>query len=492
MKRCIIAMVGMVCLTAGSAGLAQPTFDLGFSGCGDLAGPPGANVDSFFDVTLTSVVDSDAGAQGWSISLSSSGVAITDITTQGTVAADVNDDPPGLRNTGFEKSETTASVGEARCAEGGDGAVSAVVLSFTMPITLPGNGTEAIARIGVAGTVGDESSDAAVFFIDGCRGSGQPVDNKVTLAGETITPSLGRCDFSVVVKPECPFDGNALQVIAQEASVGESTDLLAGMADTPSREEPAQIERVPGDSTVYFAIVSDGLASGVQGWSLSIAADESGGGALVDASTARTVGADVNDDPPGLRNTGFEKTELVDPALNGQGAGAVSAVVCSFTMPITLAPTGTATVIALGVSGADGDTLSLGARDGLQGAGQPVGNVATVAGGTVGFDCFQDMDISFVEPPVSDYIPGEVNADNRIDLADAIYLINATFRNGPEVACPAASDVNGDGQLGDVSDAIFLVEYLFLSGAAPSSLECGGAADLVDPTLCPSGTTTCP
>ncbi|MCB9769213.1 MAG: hypothetical protein H6752_13530 [Candidatus Omnitrophica bacterium] len=98
-------------------------------------------------------------------------------------------------------------------------------------------------------------------------------------------------------------------------------------------DAPASISGSPGEVVQFEATVQLTRADvDVQGWSLSVGSDCH----FLDATTQGTIGADVNDDPPGIRNTGFENTQLVDPNLNGQGEGTVSAVVLSFTMPIVL------------------------------------------------------------------------------------------------------------------------------------------------------------
>jgi hypothetical protein len=62
---------------------------------------------------------------------------------------------------------------------------------------------------------------------------------------------------------------------------------------------------------------------------------------------------------------------------------------------------------------------------------------------------------------------GDVNLDFVITAADLIYLVNYTFKGGPEPLPVAANgDVNCDGVV-SAADAIFLVNYLFKSGLAP-------------------------
>src|SRR5262249_7394327 len=132
----------------------------------------------------------DPGAQGWSISLGADGGGkIVDITTAGTIV-------DSLFDGGFNKTELTTGAGN-------EGAVSAVVLSFTNPVTLAPTGTADIVKVSVEATVnpprdldGDGEVDcdpvnSRVFFVDGRKGSGQPVDNKITYKGQTVLPSKG-------------------------------------------------------------------------------------------------------------------------------------------------------------------------------------------------------------------------------------------------------------------------------------------------------------
>jgi hypothetical protein len=428
---------------------AQPTFDLSFNGPGTLSGSDGSSVSQAYDCILTpgGALD-NKGAQGWSISLTSSGAAVTGITTEGTIGAEVAQG--GLRNTGFEKSELTVGAGN-------EGAVSAVVLSFTLPITAPLDVPSRIAVVTVDATITDGGS-ATLSFVDNRRGSGQPVENNVTWDGKTIKPSLTAKTIGLAVSQSCP-DNGAVQI-----------NLDAPGISVPDPSAPAQIVASPGVAIIDVLIVSseaNGLESGVQGWSLSLGVG--GDVTLVSATTEGTVGAEVAQG--GLRNTGFEKTEVVNPELNGQGQGAVSAVVLSFTLPIVLPPTGSAVVLKLGVEGALGAAGTVSGVDGLVGAGQPVDNVATVGGKTVTYSCIQSANIVYDAPPVQRFRPGNANSDLRLDIADPIWIINELFREGTPSSCRAATDANGDGLI-DLSDATFLINYLFFSGAAPSSLDC--------------------
>lgn len=75
---------------------------------------------------------------------------------------------------------------------------------------------------------------------------------------------------------------------------------------------------------------------------------------------------------------------------------------------------------------------------------------------------------------------GDVNSDGDVDLSDAVYLLSWLFNGGPEpapIACATAystmesGDSNGDGAV-DVSDPINILSYLFSGGSAPAD-ACG-------------------
>ena len=374
---------------AGACGQTIP------GGAGDLTG------GDLGCVLSTSNNDLAEGAQGWSISVAAEGAVINSISTDGTVGADVAQG--GMRSVGFEKSETTTrsgvTPGGGNGCEGLDGAVSAVVLSFVNPITLPANGSETVAIINVSTNfpgVG-ESSEVSIFYADGCRGAGQPVRNAVTLNAQTIIPSLGSCTVTLSV-PEPPSedcdaegdeDGNGLADCLDPACdpcpAGESSFDLAACSDVSGEAGAAYSQEVEATLT------TDQPGEGAQGWSISIAAD---GTTISAITTDGTVGADVANG--GLRSVGFEKSETTsrDGDTNrgndcGGLNGAVSAVVLSFTAPVTLPGAGTATIAVLTVTGdlpADEETCSAGTltfANGCRGVGQPVVNAITLGGETI-------------------------------------------------------------------------------------------------------------
>ena len=63
-----------------------------------------------------------------------------------------------------------------------------------------------------------------------------------------------------------------------------------------------------------------------------------------------------------------------------------------------------------------------------------------------------------------EFVRGDANADTRVDITDAIRLLEHLFRGGVDVACPDAADANDDG-MKDVSDVVMMLLRLFRAGA---------------------------
>jgi hypothetical protein len=65
-----------------------------------------------------------------------------------------------------------------------------------------------------------------------------------------------------------------------------------------------------------------------------------------------------------------------------------------------------------------------------------------------------------------DYGPGDV-----IDIADLVYLVDYMFNEGPEPPCFEEADMNCDGQI-DIADLVHLVDYMFTGGPPPCRCDC--------------------
>ena len=69
---------------------------------------------------------------------------------------------------------------------------------------------------------------------------------------------------------------------------------------------------------------------------------------------------------------------------------------------------------------------------------------------------------------------GNANDDSKVNIADAIWILDALFNQGARPTCQDAADTNNDG-LVVISDAVYLIQYQFLGGPPPPAPypECG-------------------
>ncbi len=81
-----------------------------------------------------------------------------------------------------------------------------------------------------------------------------------------------------------------------------------------------------------------------------------------------------------------------------------------------------------------------------------------------GVSCDPNPCLGCCMPPIR----GNVNygGDDAIDISDLIYLVDYMFSGGSEPQCFEEADMNGDGGI-DISDLIYLVDYMFSGGALP-------------------------
>ncbi len=61
---------------------------------------------------------------------------------------------------------------------------------------------------------------------------------------------------------------------------------------------------------------------------------------------------------------------------------------------------------------------------------------------------------------------GDANGDGGVDISDAVYLIAYIFSGGPAPSPYSTGEVNCDGSI-DISDAVYLISYIFSGGPAP-------------------------
>ena len=66
------------------------------------------------------------------------------------------------------------------------------------------------------------------------------------------------------------------------------------------------------------------------------------------------------------------------------------------------------------------------------------------------------------------FIRGDCNSDGKVDISDAIYLLLFLFSGGSQPLYPESCNVDNNDEI-NISDAIFLLTYLFRGGIPPAS-----------------------
>jgi hypothetical protein len=69
-----------------------------------------------------------------------------------------------------------------------------------------------------------------------------------------------------------------------------------------------------------------------------------------------------------------------------------------------------------------------------------------------------------VAPP--EYICGDANSDYAVNVSDAVHIVNFVFIGGDSPSPYFAADANCDGDV-NVSDAVWIINYVFVGGADP-------------------------
>ncbi len=84
----------------------------------------------------------------------------------------------------------------------------------------------------------------------------------------------------------------------------------------------------------------------------------------------------------------------------------------------------------------------------------------------VGHTASKDICILFNLSPVRQYICGDANGDESLNVGDAVHLINYVFKGGPAPDPEEAGDPNCDGSI-NVGDAVYMINFVFKGGPVP-------------------------
>jgi hypothetical protein len=81
----------------------------------------------------------------------------------------------------------------------------------------------------------------------------------------------------------------------------------------------------------------------------------------------------------------------------------------------------------------------------------------------------------FTGQPAATFRRGDADGDGKVDVSDAIAVLSWLYLDGAAPGCADAADVNDDGAV-DVSDGVAVLRFLFLDGTAPPApgpQDCG-------------------
>lgn len=114
-------------------------------------------------------------------------------------------------------------------------------------------------------------------------------------------------------------------------------------------------------------------------------------------------------------------------------------------------------------------------------------NIVVVLGQSLSVEKIDGV-VELLPATTTPFVRGDCNEDGSPNLADAVWLLNYLFANGPSRDCLAACDTNDDTTVGLV-DAILLLQYWMSGGPPPASPypTCG-----TDDSGAPCPTYACP
>ncbi|MEM7264206.1 MAG: choice-of-anchor D domain-containing protein, partial [Planctomycetota bacterium] len=247
------------------------TFSVGIESPATVAGT-GATRSFTARATLRlESVPEGLGVQAWSIGLRANGAQITGASVDDTVAADRGVNPEGLREEGFEFTELTSGPDN-------EGVVSAVVLSFTRPNKLPEDVDNYVLDVELeAPAPASGCETVSLEYAEGLRGTGEPVEVKVILEGDSYRPQSSGSETQVCSFPEAELSSESLSF----------APLIVGESNTQNVEL-----RNVGPAPLSVSTVS------VEGAAFSLAADYDGS----ELASGAAIELDV----------GFSPTEVTD------------------------------------------------------------------------------------------------------------------------------------------------------------------------------------
>ena len=98
------------------------------------------------------------------------------------------------------------------------------------------------------------------------------------------------------------------------------------------------------------------------------------------------------------------------------------------------------------------------------------------SGDPVQSDTVYNVTLWVSDPPEPEYVCGDANDDETANISDAVYIITWIFSGGPGPVPLEAGDANCDGTA-NISDAVYLITYIFGGGPPPCDTNDDGTPD---------------
>jgi hypothetical protein len=387
------------------------------------------------------------------------------------------------------------------------GAISAIVLKGTEKQVLQPNGIQKVLKLSVKAAVpASGTADVVLKYTNGFKSTvSQPVNNVVTFAGGSVIPVLKTC--TITLKPAGADFGIAIVPAGQPAKPSGDFEYIANVA-------PGEVV-VPVDVLLSSSGLPPG--DGPQGWSLSIANEACMivDAVTLTGVTVSTIydRAIPDSDPPATEHLDPYIQNLSNPdmftkiAAKASGIapspindpdqkGIISAVVLKGTEKQVLHANASDTVLRINykITVEAGKTTNCKAflLNGLKSTtSQPTSNVITYAGGSNPPATTQALIIKLTGTEVTGegaaFKSGDANNDGKFNIADAVRIVMAVVPSiGPKLLCDASGDADANERL-ELLDAIYIIDWQFRHGAAPKAPFPGCAKRAgVDEAECPT------